>query len=175
MARPTGGSRLLCALALAAAVTSGCSAENAYVANRAGDFADLIRGHVMWGEGGALKVDAMQIFQFGINEMRDASAWGIHHRAVGSWVESTSAWGFLIGHHDERVRGIDALTGSYGWSFEDGAAFHSGDPGNPLDWFTLRITLALYAGLDLELRFGEAIDFVFGLADIDLANDDRGA
>ena len=152
---------------------AGCHADNAYVANRAGDLADLVRGHVFVGEGFALKLDATQIFQLGVTEVSDASAWGIHRRAIGSWTESVSAWGFLIGRHDETVSGIDGVSGSYGWTFDDAADFHSGDPDNPLDWLTLRLTLALYAGVDLELRVGEAIDFVFGLFAIDLSNDDR--
>lgn len=174
MASATPGRLARAALLLGGLVLgAGCSADNAYVANRAGDLADLVRGHVMWGEGFALKVDATQIFQVGVTEMSEASAWGIHRRAVGSWTENVSAWGFLIGHHHETVSGIDGVSGSYGWTFDDAADFRSGDPDNPLDWLTLRVTLALYAGIDLELRVGEAIDFVFGLFAIDLANDDR--
>ncbi len=146
-----------------------------YFVNRGGDLTDILRGHVMWGKGIALKLEVTRLLHLG-GGWWDAQAWGLSNREVGGWHEQVGTWGLILGEYHERdVYDIDRVSGSYGWRFaeEGGTSFHQADPDNPLDLLTVRADLMLFVGIDLEVRVGEVIDFVAGIFQFDPANDDN--
>jgi hypothetical protein len=159
-------------VALALALPA-CQAKNDYIANRAGDFTDMLWVQVMAGDGAAIKLDIFEMFQFGAYEMWNAHAAGIHHRTANTWTESISSWGLLVGFYTEQTDGIPYYTGDYGWDFVDGFGIRFSDPENPVDFLSVRAALALFAGIDVEVRIGEIFDFVVGIATFDPARDDR--
>jgi hypothetical protein len=170
--------RFLAACLLSLALLPACASSSGgnYVVNRASDLVDILRGHIMVGKGGALKVEVTRYMHFGA-AWYDSKAWGLHNRELGIWHEKVTDWGLLLGYHNEReVWDIPAgyVSGSYGWSFseEGGAHFMEADPGNPLDILTLRVTVMIFAGIDLEIRVGEVVDFLAGIFQFDPANDD---
>ena len=166
----------LAALLLTAALLPACTSASGgnYLVNRAGDLVDIVRVHVMAGKGGALKLEVTRLLHLGLS-WYDAKAWGLHNRELGIWQEKITDWGLIIGYHSEReMYDIERVSGSYGWFFEEGGGtfFQEADPDNPLDFLTLRVTLMIFAGIDLELRFGEIFDFAAGLFQFDPAGDD---
>ena len=120
------------------------------------------------------RVEATRFFSAGYLWEDNAWAGGLHNRAVGSWRESIVSWGILLGQHDEvRMVGVPKVSGDYGWFMGNDRGFRAAQPDNPLDLLSLRGTVALALGLDLELRVGEAIDFVLGIFTLDPSGDDR--
>jgi hypothetical protein len=168
--------KLLHACLLSAVLLGGCATPDGtgdYLSDRGGDLVDILQLHVMAGKVGAIQVDATRYLSVGATYEDDAWAWGLHNRGVGQWNEDIMAWGLLLGRHDEnRVKGIPRVSGSYGWDFSSDTSYQHADPSNHLDWLTFRGTVALGIGLDVELKVGEAIDFVLGIFMIDVANDD---
>jgi hypothetical protein len=168
----------LAALALALSLLPACASTEAgdYLSQRGGDLVDILRGHVTFGKAAAVKADAFRLIHAGIGWESDARAWGLANRELAAWRESVFTWGLVLGHHDERsVTGtIDGkVSGSYGWTFgEKGNAFQVADEGNMLDMLTVRGTVMLGIGIDLEVRVGEVIDFVCGIFRFDPAGDD---
>jgi hypothetical protein len=145
-----------------------------YLFNRGGDLVDILRLHVMGGKGGAVKLEVTRLLHLGLG-WYEAKAWGLHNRELGVWSEKVTDWGLLLGYHNEvEVWDIPRYSGSYGWSFADdgGSFFQEADPGNPLDFLTVRGTLMLFIGIDVEVRVGEVIDFVVGIFQFDPADDD---
>ena len=160
------------ALCLPPACASGSGGS--YLINRGGDLVDIVRFHVMAGKGGAVKLEVTRLLQLGAG-WYEAKAWGLHNRELGIWNEKITDWGLVLGYHNEaEVYDIPRVSGSYGWTFaEDGGSFfQEADPGNPLDFLTVRGTLFLFLGADVEVRVGEVIDFVVGIFQFDPANDD---
>jgi hypothetical protein len=168
--------KLLHACLLSAALLPACASSGGvggYLEDRGGDLVDILQLHVMAGKVGAVQVDATRFFTVGITYEDNAWAWGLHNRGVGQWNEDIIGCGLILGRHDEnRVKGISHVSGSYGWDFSDGMDYSGANGDNPLDWLTFRATVALGLGIDVEVRVGEAIDFVLGIFTIDLANDD---
>ena len=168
--------KLLCAVLMSAALLPACASQGKvghYLNNRGADLVDILGLHVMAGKVGAAQVDATQFLTLGITYEDDAWAWGLNKRSVDQWNEDIMAWGVIVGQHNEqRVKGISRVSGTYGWDFSNNWKYMDPDPNNPLDWLTFRGTLALGVGIDLELRVGEAIDFVLGIFTVDLAHDD---
>ncbi len=167
----------LSALPLALVLLPACASTSAgdYLSNRGGDLVDVLRGHVTFGKAAAVKADAFRFVHAGIGWESDARAWGLANRELTSWRESVFSWGLLFGHHDESVTGTadGRVSGSYGWTFgEKGNGFQFADEHNWLDLLSVRATLMLGVGIDLEVRVGEAIDFVFGIFQFDPAGDD---
>ncbi len=165
--------RALAAAALA--VVGGCASIGQWADQRTADAVDLLRVHVIAGtEAFAAQVDATRFLSVGYTHEEDAWAWGLHTRRVGSWNESIRAWGLLLGRHDETaMRRLPRVSGSYGWNFSGEPVYQWADRRNPLDWLTFRATVALFVGLDLELRVGEVLDLVAGVFTWDPAHDDR--
>ncbi len=166
----------LAILLLAASLLPACASASGgnYLVNRGGDLVDIVRGHVMAGKGGAVKLEVTRLLHFGLSWI-DAKAWGLHNRELGIWEEKVTDWGLVMGYHNEReLYAVDRVSGSYGWIFEEGGGtfFQEADPNNPLDFLTVRVTLMLFVGIDLELRFGEIFDFGAGLFQFDPAGDD---
>ena len=170
-----GASRVHALALLTAALLAlpACRAKNDYIADRSGDFTDILRAKVMAGDGAALKVDVFQLLQFGAYEMWNTRAAGIHDRTADRWSEDVSSWGLAVGFYEERVEGIERFSGNYGWDFSDDFGLRFGRPDNPVDFASVRVTLALFLGVDVELRLGELFDFVVGIATFDPAGDDR--
>ncbi len=164
---------------LSLSLLTSCSSTNAsdYLLNRGGDLVDIVRLHVMFGKGVAVKLDVTRGLQLGIGWESNVWAWGLANREVAGWRESIFTWGLLLGYHDEKeIVGIDGwYSHSYGWRFgaEGGSTFTASEPDNPLDFLTLRGTLMLVVGVDAEIRFGEVIDFLVGIFQFDPAGDDR--
>ena len=166
-------------LVLALSLLPACASSDAgdYFVNRGGDLVDILRGHVMAGKGASVKLEVTRMLHLGIGWESDVWAWGLANREVTSWRESIFTWGVLLGRHDERnVTGTTEgrISGTYGWTFgeQGGNGFTLADPDNWLDFLTVRGTLMLGLGIDLEVRVGEAIDFVAGIFQFDPAGDD---
>ncbi len=157
---------------LAATLMTACNSTNDYVANRAGDFTDILRAKVMAGKGAGLYVNATEYLHAGYLYTDDISSAGIANRDAGTWNESSDAWGLLLGRYNEAVEG-GYYSGTYGYTFDDGLGFERADKDNWMDMLEFRAALMLGVGVDLELRTGEVIDFVLGLFTLDLAGDDR--
>ncbi|RKY19118.1 MAG: hypothetical protein DRQ55_11480 [Planctomycetota bacterium] len=162
-------------LLLALALLPACS-SNDYLNNRGGDVVDILRGKVMFGPGIGAKGEFTRVLHGGILYSHKSFAAGIGNRELGVWRESVFTWGLLIGYHDERYTSpIPYLSGSYGWVFgsgEDGGVLESSGYGGALDLLTVRGTLQLVVGIDIEFRFGELLDFFAGLAAFDPVGDD---
>jgi len=168
----------LAAVLLSLVLLPACASTSAgdYFINRGGDLVDVVRIHVVAGKAAAVKADAFRFIHAGIGWESDAWAWGLANREVTKWRESVFTWGLVLGHHDERsVTGTTEgrVSGSYGWKFgEKGNSFEFADENNWLDVLTVRGTLMLGLGLDVEARVGEAIDFLCGIFQFDPAGDD---
>jgi hypothetical protein len=148
-----------------------CANTGDYVSDRGGDLADILRLHAVAGSAVAAEVQVTQFLGVGFAWEDEAWAGGLHNRAIGAWRESVHGWGLLIHDWFERTRGIPRYSGSYGWYREEGGPTFTG-PDGWVDRFTVRATAALIVGLDVELRLGELIDFLVGIAGWDPAVDD---
>lgn len=165
-----------CLLALIL-VGPGCASGRNYAVNRSADLVDILRVHVMAGPGIGVKGEVTRLIQAGIVFEQNCFAWGLHNRAVSPWTESVFSWGLIVGYHDETTKRIPRLSGDYGWRFDregEGGVFQGTDEsGNlTLDLLTLRGTVMLLVGIDLELRLGEVLDFVAGIFQFDPSGDD---
>lgn len=169
--------RLLAPVLLALALVPGCATRNNYLLNRGADLADILRLHVMFGPGAGAKVDVFRVIHGGILYTHDSFAFGLHNRAVGPWRETIFSWGLLVGQHNEiETRGIDRLSGSYGWVFGEkgeGGVFLPPNGKLDLDMLTVRGTAMLVVGVDCEVRIGEVLDFLAGIFQFDPAGDDE--
>ena len=167
---------LLPAALLFAALLPACQSTGGYWSNRAADFGDMLRGHIIAGKAVAVEAEVTRYLSLGFTWEDDAWSAGLHNRAFGTWHETVQSLGLVFGRHDEmRVVGIPRVSGTYGWTFKGTpSSFHEADPHNPVDWLTLRATLAVIVGIDLEVRVGEMVDFVAGFFGWDPAKDDKG-
>ena len=174
---PEPAMKLLAACVLSLALLPACASSGTahYFSNRGGDLVDIVRGHLILGPAIGARVEVTRMASLGYVWEDRAWAGGLHNRAVGQWHESIASWGLIVGQHDERaMEGIPAVSGDYGWfGGEHSVGYSSTQPDNPLDLLTVRGTVALILGADLELRVGEAVDFLFGLFTIDPAGDDQ--
>jgi hypothetical protein len=165
-------------LLLTLSLLPACATTSAgdYFVNRGGDLVDIVRLHIAAGKGASAKLEVTRFIHAGIGWESDVWAWGLANREVTKWRESVFTWGVLLGHHEERsIIGTSEgrVSGSYGWVFgEKGNAFQMADENNPLDMLTVRGTLMLGLGVDVEVRVGEVIDFVAGIFQFDPAGDD---
>lgn len=162
----------LCLLGLA--LLPACATRNDYLLNRGGDLADILRLHFMAGPGVAVQGEVTRALSLGFTYEQDVYAAGLANREVGVWQESVVGWGLIMGRHDETVTApIGPISGSYGWTFgREGSAFQMAEQSNALDLLTIRGTVMVLLGVDVEVRLGELIDFCGGLFLLDLANDD---
>jgi hypothetical protein len=142
-----------------------------------GDLIDIVRFNGKAGLGIGAKWEYSRFLHGGFVYERKVWAAGLANRELAAWNESVWSWGLVIGHYSETIhQGIDGrYTGNYGWVFgqEGGNLIQFNDPNNPLDMLAVRGTLMLFLGLDLDIRAGEAIDFVAGIFGFDPAGDDR--
>jgi hypothetical protein len=168
--------KLLAACLLSLVLLPACQSSGTahYFSNRGGDLVDVVRGHLILGPAFGARVEVTRFLSAGYLWEDQAWAGGLHNRAIGQWRESIASWGLLIGQHDERgMEGIPAVSGDYGWFGKGGGGYSSDHGDNPLDLLTVRASLAVLLGADLELRVGEAIDFIFGIFTLDPAGDDK--
>jgi len=161
-------------LLLAAMLLSACRTQENYLLNRGGDLADVIRIAGMAGKGVGVKLEGTQLVHVGAGIYDEVRAAGVANREVTDWTMSGWDWGVLVGYHHEETTGIPYYSGSYGWDFYGAGpgTFVAADPENSLDLLTLRGTLMLGLGLDLQLRVGELLDFLAGIFQFDPARDD---
>jgi hypothetical protein len=165
------------ALFAALCLMPACSSTSAgdYFVNRGSDLVDILRLHGAVGRAFVVKADAFRIFHLGIGYEGNAYAWGLANREVTGWRESIFTWGLVLGHHQETIVGNseNRVSGSYGWDFrEHGNGFQVSDQNNMLDILTVRGTVMVGIGLDLEVRVGEVIDFLAGIFQFDPSGDD---
>lgn len=168
--------KLAAAFVLSLAMLTACSSTESgnYWVNRGGDLVDIVRGNVQAGKGAAIKIEVTRLLHLGASWF-DGKAWGLANRQVTSWQYKYTDWGLVLGYYNEiNTAPLDRLAGSYGWTFPEGGGsyFQPAVPDNPLDLLTVRGKVCLFIGIDLELRFGEIIDFVAGVFGFDPANDD---
>jgi hypothetical protein len=168
---------LILALTLLPALLPACASTSAgdYFTNRGADLVDILRIHGAAGRAVAVKVDAFRMFHFGIGweatptpgvSRTARSPAGARRSSPGASCSATTA---------RRSNGTseNRVSGSYGWTFgEKGNGFQVADPGNWLDLLSVRGTAMVGIGLDVELRFGEVIDFLAGIFQFDPAGDD---
>ncbi|HTE05159.1 MAG TPA: hypothetical protein VK824_03105 [Planctomycetota bacterium] len=162
-------------LVVVLALLPACQGQKNYWQNRANDVVDIVRGHVMWGKALGAQVEATRFLSLGWSSEQDAGAWGLHKRALGSWHETVTTWGLILGRHEEhKVSGIPRVSGTYGWTFGKGwPHYDSAESKAFMDWFAVRATAAVFIGLDFELRLGEVVDFVGGFFTWDPSQDDK--
>ena len=167
--------RVVLGLLLAAVVLTGCNADE-YSKARFRDLGDIVRGHVMAGVGFDADIELTTFVGLGVGNYR-ADAWGWGDRYFGHWEENVYEWGLLwANRHDERTQGVPRVSGSHYFEFfrafnGEGPVYTTNAP-RPADWFTLRATVFLFVGVDVELRLGEVGDFVAGLFGQDPSHDD---
>ncbi|MFT7462596.1 MAG: hypothetical protein ACI9EF_000937 [Pseudohongiellaceae bacterium] len=157
------------------ALLPACASRNNYLLNRGADAADIFRGHLMFGPGVAAQVEVTRVLGLGVTYSHRVFAWGLGNREVGAWRESIWGWGLLVGQHAERETGrLGPISGSYGWDFgRSGGGLFEAPPGvSGLDLLTIRGTVMMVVGADIEIRLGELIDFFAGVATYDPAGDD---
>lgn len=177
------------------ALLGACADVETYAERRAWDASDVVRAHVMAGTGLDLKVEATRFVACG-GGAYTADAWGYANRQLGAWRETIADFALFLPqpgfaanlHHESNLVGVKRVSGSYemeadgfGSGSKHGscatgnqahAGYQSDDP-CPLDWLTVRVTAFCFVGFDLELRLGEVVDFLGGVAGLDLSGDDR--
>ncbi len=166
---------LILSLTLLAAILSGCASRGNYLINRGGDLADVVQVQFLAGKGAVAKLEVTRLLHLGLGHYSDAGAAGLANRELATWRTSACTWGLLFGYHDERdTTRIGQFSGSYGWLFHEPGpgGFEEAAPLNQLDLLTVRGTLMLFLGIDLELKVGEFLDFVAGIFQFDPAGDD---
>jgi hypothetical protein len=150
------------------------SGFNHYFSNRGGDLVDVVRGHLILGPALGARVEVTRLASLGYVWEDHAWAGGLENRAISQWHESIASWGLIVGEHDETaMEGIPMVSGDYGWFSPKGSGYHSEHMDNVLDLLTVRGTVAVILGADLELRVGEAVDFILGIFTLDPAGDDQ--
>jgi hypothetical protein len=159
----------------AAVLLAGCSNAPKYLENRTKDLVDVVRVHLIAGQALGAQVEVTRFLSLGWTTERDAWAAGLHNRKFGKWDETISTWGLVVGRHEEQqVQGIQRVSGTYGWNFgKSGSLFQQANTKAFLDWFTLRGTAAVGLGIDLEVRLGEALDFLAGIIGWDPSDDEE--
>jgi hypothetical protein len=166
-----------CLLSLALLPACANTTASDYFLNRAGDFVDIVRVNVKAGAGIGAKIEYTRILGAGLLYEYNCWAAGLANRELAYWNETIFSWGLFLAHHEETINsGLDGrMSGSYGWVFGKGGGnlIEFADPDNPLDMINMRGQLMLGLGADLDIRVGEAIDFVLGLFQFDPAHDDR--
>ncbi|MGQ0552873.1 MAG: hypothetical protein ACT4PU_06605 [Planctomycetota bacterium] len=158
----------------------GCVNNRAgdYVYNRGADFVDMLRLNVKFGKGVGVKYEWANMLQLGLLWEDETWAAGLGNRELAYWRQSIFSWGVIVGEHQETIHGgltDNRYSGSYGWRFGDDSdtnGIYAGDPDNLLSVLTLRGNVMFGVGVDVELRYGEALDFLAGLAQFDPAGDD---
>jgi len=166
--------RLLASATLALALSPGCESPSTYWSNRGSDLLDTVRIHGMFGPGVGAKLEVTRFLQLGLLGTWKTFALGVADDEAGYWRETIFSWGLLIGaHYELEMKGVERVSGSYGWVFLPGEVFKPSDSGEyDLDIYTIRGTAMLVVGLDLELRMGEIYDFIVGFFTLDPAGDD---
>ncbi len=160
------------ALALTALVLStACSTGTNYFADRAWDLTDIIRIKGMAGEGIGAKLDVTEFLHLGGMYEQDVAAAGWANRSFDSWDENSRSWGLLYGHEEVKTMGVPMYAGSYGWHGED--FVFSNDDAKLINAMDIRGQVMLGLGLDLQLRSGQAVDFIAGIFMLDPAHDDK--
>ena len=159
-------------LALLAALLPACAAGD-YLRDRGADLGDILQGHVMIGPGVDAMVDVTRALRFGAGWYEAACA-GWHDRSLGTWHERVQEGGvFFLHGRDEHTEGTPRVTGSYGTvsGWGKGRLLQPDETWPKL--LTIRATAFLGLGLDVEVRIGEAIDFVGGFFLWDPSHDDE--
>jgi len=159
----------VCVLALLPA----CAGTKNYLDDRVKDLTDVVRLHLIVGNAIGAEVQVTEWIGLGFMYEDDAWAGGWGNRKLTSWDETIRGWGLIIHDWKETTQGITRYSGSYGW-FQTA---HVGGPsfsrnGAPLDFLKVRASVALIFGADVEVRIGEAFDFVVGIFTWDPAGDD---
>lgn len=148
-----------------------------YAMNRVNDFVDILRCNLKAGAGIGVEYEWTRLAGVGVLYEYKVWAAGLANRELAYWNESIFFWGLLVMHHQETINsGIGGYySGSYGWEFgkDGGNLIQLNDPKNPLDMINVRLTVMAGIGADIDLRVGEAIDFVVGLFQFDPADDDK--
>lgn len=161
--------------ALVLAALSACAPLADYAHDRGADAVDMLRGHVMIGFGADAMLEATRALRAGAG-LYDAQCAGLHDRALGTWSEHVEEGGLLFLHgRFESVHGIPRVTGSYGTVPPWGPPVLLQPDETWLDLLVVRATAMLGLGLDVELRLGQALDFVAGIFLWDPAGDDGPA
>ena len=157
----------------ACANTSGSD----YALNRINDLGDIARFNLKAGAGIGVEYEWTRMVGVGLLYEYKTWAAGWGNRELAYWNESIMYWGLIAMHHEETINsGLSGpYSGSYGWEFgkEGGNVMQLNDPNNPLDMINVRLTVMAGLGADIDLRLGEAIDFLVGLAQFDPAHDDH--
>src|SRR6185436_8706748 len=172
MKKTLSAALLSIALLPACANTSGAD----YALNRINDLGDVLRFNVKAGAGIGLQYEWTRMVGIGVLDEYKTWAAGWSDRELNYWNQSIMYWGLGIQHYSETINsGIKRNSGSYGWVFgkEGGNVIELNDPNNPLDMINARLNVMLGIGADLDVRVGEAFDFLVGLAQFDPAGDDH--
>jgi len=169
--------KLLAATLLALSLPA-CANNSAgdYALNRINDFGDILRVNVKAGAGIGVEYEWTRMVGIGLLYEYKCWAAGWGNRELAYWNETILFWGAFVMHHQETINsGPSPYTGSYGWVFEKGGGnlIEMNDPKNPLDMINVRLTAMLGIGADIDLRLGEAVDFVVGIFQFDPSGDDH--
>ena len=156
----------------ACANTSGAD----YAVNRLNDLGDILRVNVKAGAGVGIQYEWTRMVGVGVLYEYKTWAAGWSNREMAYWNQSIWYWGLIVQQFNETIHsGIDRNSGSYGWQFGKGGGnvMLLNDEDNPLDMINVRLNAMLGLGADIDVRIGEALDFLVGLAQFDPAKDDR--
>ena len=170
--------KTLAAALLSLTLLPACATNSGedYALNRINDFGDMARFNVKAGAGIGLQYEWTRMVGIGLLYEYKTWAAGWTNRELAYWNQSIFYWGAFVEHYSETINsGITRNTGSYGWVFgkEGGNIIELNDPNNPLDMINVRLNVMLGIGADVDLRVGEAIDFIVGLFQFDPAGDDH--
>jgi len=169
------------AVALAAALLlGGCQATQTYCIDRGLDASDMLRAQVMAGKGGGAVVEATHFYGLGLL-VYSGTAWGLGTRTFGRREEASFTFDALMNiGGSEKVVARGAEPGRK-HEFNVSSLFEQGQPvyvtteRGFAPWLVLRAGVMVFLGVDVELRGGEMIDFVAGLAGLDPSHDDGPA
>jgi hypothetical protein len=170
--------KILAAALLSFSLLPSCANTSGadYAVNRLNDLGDILRVNVKAGAGIGIQYEWTRMVGIGVLYEYKTWAAGWSNREMAYWNQSIFYWGLIVQHYSETIlSGIDRNSGSYGWQFGKGGGnvMELNDPDNPLDMINVRLNAMLGIGFDIDVRIGEALDFLVGLAQFDPAHDDR--
>jgi hypothetical protein len=139
---------------------------------RSDDFGDIVRFKLQAGPGIAAMAEVTRGIMIG-GGIYKADAFGFANRKFGIWHETTKEAGLILGWHREDCEKREFYRGNYGFNTADDGSYTLTHENNPVDIWNLRATLhVIIIGADLEIRFGQIVDFITGIFGYDLAGDD---
>ena len=162
-------------------VLGACQSAGDYVLDRGRDVTDVLRAQVMVGKGGGIFVEATQFVGLGFMMYR-GTACGLGSRTFECRDEASFTFdtaGAFVNSSETRVLEGDEPSRMHMFYLagviDEGRPIFSSTERGFAPWLSARVGFMVFAGFDVEVRGGEMLDLVAGLAGLDPSHDDTPA